>query len=450
MTRLAIIAGSIPTCAGKPQRGLFVVTVDAVYPHVRGETGIVPPSTLPRFGLSPRARGNPDELTPKENLFGSIPTCAGKPIGQGDPRRGGGVYPHVRGETLSAWTRRAALAGLSPRARGNPVTGRAEGAWGRSIPTCAGKPSVQSGSGSASGVYPHVRGETCACPVAPVAVPGLSPRARGNRRQLRARQASVGSIPTCAGKPEAPLKRSCRGRVYPHVRGETEYQMPVIILDKGLSPRARGNRLHEVESLFLVGSIPTCAGKPIARCPLRRRDWVYPHVRGETRTRPVPRTARMGLSPRARGNHEQVGHVPETAGSIPTCAGKPLRRHHHQCQPAVYPHVRGETVFASLSHSYEQGLSPRARGNRRPPCASPCDRGSIPTCAGKPFRRRRRHGLKRVYPHVRGETTVAAIAATWPAGLSPRARGNQVKPPMRLSSKGSIPTCAGKPRHRAA
>ena len=53
---------------------------------------------------------------------------------------------------------------------------------------------------------------------------------------------------------------------------------------------------------------------------------VYPRVRGGTTLRDRQTVANPGLSPRARGNLVQLVAGVALLGSIPACAGEPWRR----------------------------------------------------------------------------------------------------------------------------
>ena len=94
------------------------------------------------------------------------------------------------------------------------------------------------------------------------------------------------------------------------------------------------------------------------------------------------------------------------------------------------------------------GLSPRVRGNLSKWQTQLGTGGSIPACAGEP-----RHGdipdqLRRVYPRVCGGTRQIP---RWPAvksGLSPRVRGNRQARRQTKSIGRSIPACAGEPEPR--
>ena len=114
--------------------------------------------------------------------------------------------------------------------------------------------------------------------------------------------------------------------------------------------------------------------------------------------------ARLGLSPRVRGNHWRMSHVIEDARSIPACAGepRPLRLperltgvYPRVCWGTggvtagtgfswVYPRVCGGTCRGLSTEGWVVGLSPRVRGNPKLKTSMGTRLGSIPACAGEP------------------------------------------------------------------
>ena len=116
----------------------------------------------------------------------------------------------------------------------------------------------------------------------------------------------------------------------------------------GLSPRVRGNRPGASSSGLASGSIPACAGEPVSeRCVPGQRT-VYPRVCGGTGSPAALAACRSGLSPRVRGNHlgRNVGGRRDAVlgnGSIPACAGEPVRILTALPQREVYPRVCGGT-----------------------------------------------------------------------------------------------------------
>ena len=253
-------------------------------------------------GLSPRVRGNPLEAQVLEYPLGSIPTCAGEPRYLGDGHHGRTVYPHVCGGTFISFWRPGWSPGLSPRVRGNPV-------------------------------------EVCPGPVCPR------------------------SIPTCAGEPAFGGQMKKVNTVYPHVCGGTGHRCPRERGGRGLSPRVRGNPLHQHGAGRGRRSIPTCAGEPLPPVPGRGSNRVYPHVCGGTNSTDKPARAPRGLSPRVRGNHGEPVGGRRGSGSIPTCAGEPIPLRLSAGTSPVYPHVCGGTRISGEVRRQRCGLSPRVRGN---------------------------------------------------------------------------------------
>ena len=254
-----------------------------VYPRVCG--GTVRGEGVGRLapGLSPRVRGNPGLAGEDRECAGSIPACAGEPRVWYRWRLLSRVYPRVCGGTTNATDVRRLEMGLSPRVRGNQRVTLGESLIFGSIPACAGEPSPQDRVKTWEGVYPRVCGGTCTSNALTVDARGLSPRVRGTSGLLMA----------------------------PHPQG-------------GLSPRVRGNRRLDGFTHHLEGSIPACAGEPPPRWfhPSSRR--VYPRVCGGTVTIFGQGRWVGGLSPRVRGNRDQIQAAGYRAGSIPACAGEPL------------------------------------------------------------------------------------------------------------------------------
>ena len=232
---------SIPACAGEPGHGRAPNRVERVYPRVRGGTFSSAAILFAIYGLSPRARGNHTAAYLYGKGIRSIPACAGEPWRRMITLRSSKVYPRVRGGTAELGDPYLYLQGLSPRARGN--RGRMEGAQGciRSIPACAGEPGDDKAAKKLLTVYPRVRGGTLRLSVRWFPIPGLSPRARGNLITHQWSHKPNRSIPACAGEPSISIRQCNNIQVYPRVRGGTRDKSPRSRCRYGLSPRARGN-----------------------------------------------------------------------------------------------------------------------------------------------------------------------------------------------------------------
>ena len=317
---------------------------------------------------------------------GSIPACAGEPNRGRSPARRCEVYPRVCGGTVSTWRQSSGGGRLSPRVRGNRAGAGREQPDERSIPACAGEPGFDDALPLATRVYPRVCGGTCRECHRRRIEEGLSPRVRGNRQGTRGLSREEGSIPACAGEPEMDGFGGAALGVYPRVCGGTVRRPARVAADGGLSPRVRGNQLVGGESGAGIGSIPACAGEPHM---LRHRAsvaTVYPRVCGGTTAAVHNPSSAAGLSPRVRGNPISACHPVAISGSIPACAGEPHIHRRQPCQAAVYPRVCGGTTDGGRSGGAGVGLSPRVRGNRPTLSGRPAAAGSIPACAGEPRR----------------------------------------------------------------
>ncbi len=185
-------------------------------------------------------------------------------------------------------------------------------------------------------------------------------------------------------------------RVYPRVYGGTCRHRIGIIPPVGLSPRVRGNPGAKKTPAREVGSIPACTGEPFRALRARRFSRVYPRVYGGTS---LPRTCfipTLGLSPRVRGNPDDLERGPADVGSIPACTGEPAPYSRGSTTVTVYPRVYGGTVS-------------RRKGSR---------------VRGEPYQRRRTPRSGRVYPRVYGGTIPRVGIVPPSLGLSPRVRGN--------------------------
>ena len=207
--------------------------------------------------------------------------------------------------------------------------------------------------------------------------------------------------------------------------GGTEYLQNDTAPHMGLSPRVRGNRLHFWREFHRDGSIPACAGEPMASKSFNRITTVYP--------------------PRVRGNRVAGGGGATVTGSIPACAGEP--GHGRRCCPlsAVYPRVCGGTYQIHRRRILPKGLSPRVRGNHIRPNCHCKHRRSIPACAGEPQEMEEDVEIDEVYPRVCGGTTSTSSYFSHDNGLSPRVRGNLQYAVQVGAVGGSIPACAGEP-----
>ncbi len=207
----------------------------------------------------------------------------------------------------------------------------------------------------------------------------------------------------------------------------------------------RGNQVPRSPGKAITRSIPACAGEPKAYLRPCRGNEVYPRVCGGTYNMSIQRVDQQGLSPRVRGNLPPPGPHRARGRSIPACAGEPAPRRHPRRIRPVYPRVCGGTIYNPKTTQRDGGLSPRVRGNRINYFRRSFPPRSIPACAGEPVGRHRLGHGQKVYPRVCGGTRILPAAGDPQAGLSPRVRGNPVRPSCRSEVIRSIPACAGEP-----
>ena len=257
---------------------------------------------------------------------------------------------------------------------------------------------------------------------------GLSPRVRGNPPPQHAQNIVCRSIPACAGEPGDAGVAAPADEVYPRVCGGTNAIYANPALPRGLSPRVRGNRSGSNRAVRIRRSIPACAGEPPSTTPKVPVMRVYPRVCGGTHPAGRRQHHRRGLSPRVRGNRRAGRARQMEARSIPACAGEPLAVWLQRKCEWVYPRVCGGTAHAPRQRLWSLGLSPRVRGNPLRPGSSPAAQRSIPACAGEPAYFSRRSNTRRVYPRVCGGTQAYAKLHRRCSGLSPRVRGNPQSP----------------------
>ena len=198
---LQFLQRSIPACAGEPRASCSAASSVSVYPRVCGGTFLSDYTYILLYGLSPRVRGNRCRGSNPCARRGSIPACAGEPRNHLVRRRCAGVYPRVCGGTSFRPSRSANVKGLSPRVRGNLDEEDFGCIHVRSIPACAGEPVETGATTSNLRVYPRVCGGTSLATYTCAQQKGLSPRVRGNLFRYPVDDTAERSIPACAGEP---------------------------------------------------------------------------------------------------------------------------------------------------------------------------------------------------------------------------------------------------------
>ncbi len=274
------------------------------------------------------------------------------------------VYPRWRGELFCAlafcWLSR----GLSPLARGTLC--RCQHCWRviRFIPAGAGNTVPRIISLSSSTVYPRWRGEHSASLMPIIGLGGLSPLARGTRRQRIVRLPLHRFIPAGAGNTSTLSITTDREPVYPRWRGEHPNGSALSYPQIGLSPLARGTQSDAIDALIDARFIPAGAGNTEGAEEYRIQNAVYPRWRGEHWCDSNCRTERRGLSPLARGTLAKQTSGYAWCRFIPAGAGNTRSGGFVLPATPVYPRWRGEHTKTKHRNGCTCGLSPLARGTR--------------------------------------------------------------------------------------
>ena len=173
----------------------------------------------------------------------------------------------------------------------------------------------------------------------------------------------------------------------------------------GLSPLARGTRLHIYTYTLNRRFIPAGAGNTRFRLNRKISTPVYPRWRGEHNTDPLYGFCEHGLSPLARGT--LGNHLPDLRAVrfIPAGAGNTPRQKCLFPRRSVYPRWRGEHHGPDGSNNFTAGLSPLARGTPKRKCQYCQNHRFIPAGAGNTDVAGAPYGAHTVYPRWRGEHT---------------------------------------------
>ena len=137
------------------------------------------------------------------------------------------------------------------------------------------------------------------------------------------RDGGIRTIPACAGEPLRRLLRSSNTGDDPRVCGGTTYYIDDVFTEEGRSPRVRGNLGVIAVVVPRIGTIPACAGEPLRASGCLSGIGDDPRVCGGTRNQPIEHHTSRGRSPRVRGNPADLRLRTLRHGTIPACAGEP-------------------------------------------------------------------------------------------------------------------------------
>ncbi len=226
-------------------------------------------------------RGSPQVASAQSSCRGSIPACAGEPTQRPKDLFRRRVYPRVCGGAADFGNVTERLGGLSPRVRGSQAGAYHGHRPPGSIPACAGEPHRHSRILLKTWVYPRVCGGANRSAAMYHLVNGLSPRVRGSQSQRRYVPSGKRSIPACAGEPSVGSNPKPDSGVYPRVCGGAPHEESNRQSSRGLSPRVRGSPHFWESGHGPRGSIPACAGEPLRSRTCAARQRSIPACAGE-------------------------------------------------------------------------------------------------------------------------------------------------------------------------
>ena len=476
----------IPACAGNSAWSTRKPTSPAVHPRVCGELWRQRFCRPLMTGSSPRVRGTRAvalALAVSDRRF--IPACAGNSSPQPLPLRPRAVHPRVCGELLGHRFAHLGSRGSSPRVRGTPGVGSANGRHHRFIPACAGNSVRSTSSNTSTPVHPRVCGELGAIQIAADSLDGSSPRVRGTRPTGKGSANSRRFIPACAGNSKSRRLARTPRPVHPRVCGELDQSSSGTPRKGGSSPRVRGTRAGGQRGQRCGRFIPACAGNSGRAFLQRPTTTVHPRVCGELHQwtdqgpqdgRFIPACAgnsleglpsavrRGGSSPRVRGTPRRRWCSSRCCRFIPACAGNSVRPSAKAASTAVHPRVCGELAehdfeggrerrfipacagnssFGQPARAQRIGSSPRVRGTRGLARIAAWSWRFIPACAGNSASSTRPCAPQAVHPRVCGELVWVPVKTSATVGSSPRVRGTRRWHDQRPVPVRFIPACAG-------
>ncbi len=159
-----------------------------------------------------------------------------------------------------------------------------------------------------------------------------------------------------------PYARMVCGAVYPRWRGEHVSPRDLLVSRNGLSPLARGTHQDRRLRSYPSRFIPAGAGNTLSVVLCCHPVTVYPRWRGEHPLQTVTAGGNHGLSPLARGTHKERLANGSNRRFIPAGAGNTSASLRICAMNAVYPRWRGEHKMRTRISFLIFGLSPLARG----------------------------------------------------------------------------------------
>ena len=235
------------------------------------------------------------------------------------------AYPRRHGGNSFHLLPGAGQSGLSPQARGklNDFANRCRIIG--PIPAGTGETNSASCTQNHSGAYPRRHGGNLADVINDRKIMGLSPQARGKLAQWRSRSAHHGPIPAGTGETGSGPGSGRGSGAYPRRHGGNISSEALLIRSCGLSPQARGKPNNGIPQYQTIGPIPAGTGETTATGTANLVNGAYPRRHGGNFLISRPIFLLWGLSPQARGKRKPCGQNISRCGPIPAGTGETRR-----------------------------------------------------------------------------------------------------------------------------
>ena len=240
-----------------------------------------------------------------------------------------------------------------------------------------------------------------------------------------------------------PPRRLRTLRAHPRSRGEHWWPLPLLGVQAGSSPLARGTHPRHANPSCLRGLIPARAGNTLPRAVESQTPRAHPRSRGEHVAFGALLDDGVGSSPLARGTQFSRSQGTGSQGLIPARAGNTSPRPLGRTLRGAHPRSRGEHLVEAHNTALESGSSPLARGTLNELRQAITFPGLIPARAGNTSEPASRSSSLWAHPRSRGEHHLVDNVGVCARGSSPLARGTPDSRTHHGRPAGLIPARAG-------
>ena len=252
--------------------------------------------------------------------------------------------------------------GSSPRIRGESVSALSRLGGVRIIPANTGRILVVPVLGGVSRDHPREYGENRIRRSTRTAIPGSSPRIRGESAHSATGTRRIRIIPANTGRIKPAGITTPQLRDHPREYGENRSAASPRFLLAGSSPRIRGESRLPIDDAVPRRIIPANTGRMYDDVDDEAESGDHPREYGENAIDLNNAAIRVGSSPRIRGECTTMWTMKRNPGIIPANTGRITLRYHLARRTWDHPREYGENASTMYTTCYVSGSSPRIRG----------------------------------------------------------------------------------------